>query len=396
MDTVRRFFQAPESSFFLFGPRGTGKSTWIAENLPDALRVDLLLPSEARRFAARPEELLALLRGNPTARTVVIDEVQRVPELLSVVHHVMEGGDRRRFVLTGSSARKLRQVGVDLLAGRAVRRALHPFLAAELGPAFSLERALTTGLVPLILGAPDPSDALRTYADLYLREEVQMEGLTRDVGAFARFLEAISFSHGNLLNVSGVSRECQVERKTVERYIDILIDLLLAERVPVFARRARRELVAHARLYLFDAGAFRALRPRGPLDRPEEIEGAALEGLVFQHLRAWCDYSGAGELSFWRTRGGVEVDFVLYGEGLFLAMEVKNATKVRPEDLRGLRAFLEDYPEATPVLLYRGTERQRHGEIWCLPVEEALRALVPGIRPQVCWGLEEGRIEAQG
>lgn len=384
-ETVRRFFQPPDTSFFLFGPRGTGKSSWIAQHLPEALVVDLLLPSEARRYSAHPEALLPLLRGNPGARTVVIDEVQRVPELLSVVHHVMESGEDRRFVLTGSSARKLRAAGVDLLAGRAVRRDLHPFMAAELGDRFRLDDALLLGMVPLIRFSGDPAGALSTYADLYLQEEVKLEGLVRDVGAFARFLEAVSFSHGNLLNVAAVSRECQVERKTVERYVEVLEDLLLAERVPVFARRARRELVAHSRLYLFDAGVCRSLRPAGPLDRPEEIEGAALEGLVYQHLRAWRDYTGQGELYFWRTRHGVEVDFVLYGPSLFMAVEVKNTGRIRGEDLRGLNSFSMDYPEAQLFLLYRGERRERHGDVWCLPAEEALASLVPGRSPVECW-----------
>lgn len=378
MDTIRRFFTAPPSTFFLFGPRGTGKSSWISEHLPEALTIDLLLPSEARRYAARPEDLLALLHGNPRARTVVIDEVQRVPELLSVVHHVIEAGEDRRFVLTGSSARKLRAAGVDLLAGRAVTRHLHPFMASELGARFSLDDALRLGMVPLVRSATDPADTLRSYADIYVREEVQMEGLVRDIGAFARFLEAVSFSHGALLNVASVARDCEVERKTVERYVELLEDLLLSERVPVFSRRARRELVAHSRFYLFDAGVFRSLRPRGPLDRPEEIDGAALEGLVYQHLRAWIDYGGDAELSFWRTRHGVEVDFVLYGPELFVAVEVKGSSRVRPEDLRGLRAFAEDYPEASLFLLHRGDRVERHGEVWCVPVEAALRALVPG------------------
>ena len=388
VETIGRFFQPPPTSFFLFGPRGTGKSSWIKAHLPDALVIDLLLPSEARRFAARPEDLLAVLRGAPESDTVVIDEVQRVPELLSVVHHAMEQGEGRRFVLTGSSARKLRVAGVDLLAGRAVKRSLHPFMAAELGAKFRLDEALKLGLLPLVRSSQDPAAA--TYADLYLHEEVKLEGLVRDVGAFARFLEAISFSHGGLLNLSAVSRECQVERKTVERYVEVLEDLLLAHRLPVFARRARRELVAHSRLYLFDAGVFRSLRPRGPLDRAEEIDGAALEGLVFQHLRAWRDYTGAGDLYFWRTRHGVEVDFVVYGEATFLAIDVKNTAQIRGEDLRGLNSFTQDYPEATLVLLYRGARRERHGNVWCLPVEEALRCLVPGQSPERCWVPEAG------
>ncbi len=220
---------------------------------------------------------------------------------------------------------------------------------------------------------------LRAYASLYIDEEVRLEGWARNVGAFARFLEAVSFSHGSVLNVSAVSRECEVERKTVATYIEVLEDLLLAFRVPVFTRRARRKTTEHPKFFLVDSGVFRALRPRGPLDRPEEIEGAALEGLVAEHLRAWMAYGqwDAG-LYFWRTRSEVEVDFVVYGSAGFWALDVKNSARVRAEDLRGLKAFGEDYPEAELALLYRGSHRERRGRIWILPVESFLRSLHPG------------------
>jgi len=307
-----------------------------------------------------------------------VDEIQRVPELLNVVHALIESPDRRRFVMTGSSARKLRRGGVDLLAGRAAVRTMHPFMASELD-VFDLEAALTHGLLPLAVAADRPDDVLRAYATLYLDEEVRLEGWARNAGAFARFLEAISFSHAAVLNVANVARECQVERKTVAAYVEVLEDLLLSFRVPVFTKRARRETIVHPKLFLFDAGVFRSIRPRGPLDRPEEIAGAALEGLVAQHLRAWLAYRGHdGELFFWRTRSGVEVDFIVYGDAGFCAIEVKNAARVRPEDTRSLKAFGDDYPKAELVLLYRGTRRERRGRIRIIPVEEFLRSLTPG------------------
>ena len=361
----------------MFGPRGTGKSTCLRERIPDALFIDLLAPSTHRTLSARPERLRELLAGAPGTETVVIDEIQRVPELLTVVHAVMEEPSPPRFILTGSSARKLRRGGVDLLGGRAVQRTLHPFMAAEL-PEFDLQRALRVGLVPLVVGASDPAEVLAGYASLYLDQEVRAEGLTRNVGSFTRFLEAISFSHGAQLNTSAVARECEVERKVVAGYVGILEDLLLAFRLPVFRKRAKRATVRHDKLYLFDAGVFRSLRPKGPLDRPEEIDGQALEGLVAQHLRAWAAYSGRDmELFFWRTRGGAEVDFVVYGETGVQAFEVKNAARVHSTDLRSLRAFREDYPEAETAVLYRGPERLRIDGVWCLPVEEFLRRMVP-------------------
>jgi predicted AAA+ superfamily ATPase len=257
---------------------------------------------------------------------------------------------------------------------------MHPFMAAELGKAFSMDKAMAHGLVPLVWTAPDPSATLRSYASLYLREEVQAEALVRDIGGFARFLEAISFFHGAQLNLSAVARECQIGRKTVEGYLGILEDLLLAFRLPIFARRARRELVAHDKLYLFDVGVYRSLRPRGPLDRPEEIGGAALEGLVAQHLRAWIAYRRRDEsLYYWRTRAGLEVDFVVYGPDTFVAIEVKHARNVHTKDLRALRAFREDYAEATPILLHQGAEMTRIDGIDCVPCAPFLRELQPDL-----------------
>jgi predicted AAA+ superfamily ATPase len=384
MEFVPRFFTTPRGSFFLFGPRGTGKSLWTQVTFPEALRLDLLDPQNVHIYSARPTRLRELIDGTPTARHVVVDEVQKVPELLPVVHALIEERRRLQFVLTGSSARKLKRSGVDLLAGRAVLRSLHPYMAAELDRRFRLDHALRYGLLPLVLAAPDPADVLRTYAALYLREEVQLEGLVRNIGVFARFLESISFSHGAVLNLSAVSRDCHVERKTVEGYVVILEDLLLAFRVPVFTKRARRAVAAHPKFYLFDTGVYRSLRPAGPLDRPQEIEGAALEGLVAQHLRAWMAYrSDDHRLFYWRTRSGVEVDFVVYGATGLWALEVKNAARVRAEDRGGLTAFRQDYPNSRCVLLYRGRERLKVEGVLCLPVDEFLKSLRPD-RPLPC------------
>ena len=345
---------------------------------PEARRIDLLAPEAFRSFSARPERLREAAEADPAAKVFVIDEIQKVPELLSVVHALIEEKRGLRFVLTGSSSRKLKRSGVDLLAGRAADRTLHPFMAAELAGRFDLRAALRQGLLPVVAASLDPAEALKAYCSLYLREEVQMEGLVRSVGNCSRFLEAASFSHAALLNVSNIARECTVERKTVEGYVAILEDLLLGFQVPVFSKRAKRALIAHAKLYLCDAGVFRSLRPAGPLDRPEESDGQALEGLVAQHLRAWLAYRGGEDrLYFWRTRSGLEVDFVVYGEGGLWALEVKNSGRVRPEDLRALRAFQEDYPESRTILLYRGKERLKTQGVLCLPCADFLARLRP-------------------
>ena len=379
MSYVPRFFDQPAGSYFLFGPRGTGKSTWLRARYPDAAWIDLLDAEVERHYYTRPERLKEFVAAHAGRRTIVIDEIQRVPQLLPLVHQHMERDKSTRFVLTGSSARKLRRSGVDLLAGRAVLCTMHPFMAAELGGAFDLARSLQTGLVPLVVTAEDPERTLRGYVDLYLQQEVRAEGLVRRLDDFSRFLEAASFSHAQMLNVSDIARECVASRNTVESYLGILEDLLIATRLPVFRRRAKRAVVAHAKLYFFDAGVFRSLRPAGPLDAREEVAGPALEGLVLQHLRAWISYSGADcRVHFWRTRGGAEVDFVVYGDAGFHAIEVKNSRSLRPSDLRSLRTFHQDYPESSPLLLYRGDEALERNGVRCLPVEQFLRELIPG------------------
>ncbi|MCF6289537.1 MAG: AAA family ATPase [Desulfobacterales bacterium] len=377
METVSRFFQAPQQSYFLFGPRGTGKSTWLKQHYKSSEMIDLLSPEVFRVYSASPERLREVVRG-AKSKTIIIDEVQKIPELLDVVHQLIEEGSGRQFILTGSSARKLKRTGVDLLAGRAIIKTMHPFMAAEIGKSFSLTDSLQIGLVPLITHSASPRETLDSYVALYLKEEVQMEGAVRNIGAFSRFLEAVSFSHGSTLNVSEVARECQVKRKTVDNYLAVLEDLLLSFRVPIFSRRAKRHLASHPKLYYFDSGVFRSLRPTGPLDSPHEIDGAALESLVAQHLRAWIAYSNKTcNLYYWRTKSRLEVDFILYGQDTFWAIEVKNSARVNNKMLRGLTAFQEDYPEARSVLLYRGNERLVIKNILCLPCEQFLRDLIP-------------------
>lgn len=382
MKAIRRSISAAKGSFFLFGPRGTGKSVWLKDQFPDALTISLLNVTKRREMLANPQLLRSLIEGAGNVTDIVIDEIQRVPELLDVVHALMDEKHGYRFILTGSSARKLkRNASADLLGGRAVLRYCHPFMASELGDEFSLDRALQVGMIPLVLNSPPetPESVLATYLDLYLQEEVTSEGVIRNLDAFARFLEAASFSHGQLLSASDVAREAGVKRSTIDGYFKILEDMLITRHLPVFTKRAKRNLVGHDKYYFFDAGVFRCLRPKGPLDRPSEIDGACLEGLVFQHLTAWNDYSGGkNQLFFWRTKAGVEVDFVIYGPNVFHAIEVKNAVKVTRHDAAGLEAFHTDYPEATCTLLYRGSDALKISEhCTARPMEEFLRQLIP-------------------
>ena len=369
MIDIKREINIPKSSFFLFGPRGTGKSTFVKSLInKNDLYIDFLDPDTFRTYTAFPETLIRTVNAvNPNR--VIIDEVQKAPQILDVVHKIME--DKKiLFILTGSGARKLKKRGADLLGGRASYCRMHPFTASELGQSFLLEKALQTGLIPVVEKSADPTKTLSAYVDIYLREEILAEGLIRNLGTFARFLEIISFSHGTVLNVSNLARECQIGRGIVTGYIDILEDLLLAYRLNVFTRRAKRKTASHQKFYLFDNGLYRRLRQRGPLDIESELSGPALEGLVGQHIRAYSDFALQDtHLYYWRSLAGNEVDFVLYGGKTFAAVEVKNTKVIRPTDYNGLVSFGDDYPESSLVLLYRGNVMMRHKNMLIVPVE---------------------------
>lgn len=340
--------------------------------------IDLLDATQLKYYSADPERLKNTILAQPDKQQVIIDEVQKAPELLDTVHSLIQKGSPHQFILTGSSARKLKRDGANLLAGRALLKHLHPFMAGEIKDIFSIDQALLFGMLPIVWDSPEPSEVITAYAGLYLKEEVQAEGVVRQVGDFARFMEVISFSHGCQLNTTNISRICNLSRRTVESYLQILDDLLLGFTLPIFTKRAQRDLVSHQKFYLFDAGVFRSFRPQGPLDPIEEMQGPALEGLVGQHLRAWISFQKENHtLSYWRTRSGLEVDFIVYGpKGLF-AIEIKNNENFSSKDLNGLKAFGEDYPQAKKLFLYRGKFRTLQGDILCLPVDEFLLNLSP-------------------
>jgi uncharacterized protein len=301
--------------------------------------------------------------------------VQRLPALLDEVHRLIEAR-RWRFALTGSSARKLRRGGANLLAGRARTLAMHPLTAVELGTSFDVVHSARFGQLPTVYTDRDPEKYLKSYVGTYLREEVQAEALTRNLEAFSRFLTATSFSQASVLSVSTVARDLGLPRKTVEGYFDLLDDLLLSVRLPVFTRRAKRAMSSHRKFFLFDAGVFRALRPRGPLDAADEIDGAAIETLVFQELRATNDNLDLGyELFFWHTRDHKEVDFVLYGQRGLLAFDVKRASTFREADLATLRLFSTDYPMARCFLFYGGKNSYEVEGIQVIPLTTALPSL---------------------
>lgn len=367
-----RIIQLPKTkSCFFLGPRGTGKTTWLKHSFPQGLYIDLLESELYNRLLANPQYLEQLIPHNQST-PVILDEVQRVPELLHEVHRLIESR-HIQFILTGSSARKLRKKNVNLLAGRALTYHCHPLTATELGKDFRIERSLQYGHLPSSIQETAPAHYLASYVSTYLREEVQQEGLTRNIGAFSRFLEAASFSQAQVLNMSAVARDSAIHRKVIEGYFSILEDLLIAERVPAFIKRAKRQVSLHPKFFFFDVGVYRAIRPTGPLDTPEEIGGIALETLVYQELKAINHYSSLDYTVYhWRTADQAEVDFVLYGHRGIIAIEVKSARTIQPQYLRGLKAFLRDYPTAKSYIVYGGKKRLTLNNIEAVPAEDFL------------------------
>jgi predicted AAA+ superfamily ATPase len=358
-------------SFFLFGPRGTGKTTWLKANFPKAVYLDLLESKLNRILMASPEKLENYIPSSYFG-WIIIDEVQKIPALLNEVHRLIES-KKYKFILTGSSARSLRKKGVDLLAGRALTYYFHPLVRKELGEKFSLLYSLKYGQLPMAYNSSNPEKFLDSYVQTYLQEEVLQEGLTRNIGNFTRFLEIASFSQGQVLNISQIAQETQLERKTVENYFGILEDLLIGLRLPVFNKRAKRKLIAHSKFYFFDTGVFRSLRPTGPLDSEAEIDGPAIETLFLQEIRSLNDYLELNyEIFYWRSITGVEVDFVLYGAKGLLAFEIKRKANINNNDLKGLKAFKKDYPEARCFLFCFTDKQEYRGDITIMPIEKAL------------------------
>ena len=371
---IDRIINIPKSqSFFLFGPRQTGKTTFLKARFKDAFWINLLDDSTFQKLLREPSLLVEIVRARPTDQWIVIDEVQKIPELLNLVHHLIEER-KQKFILTGSSARKLKRQGVNLLAGRAIDKKFHPLSAEELGAAFDLKEALLFGQLPSLLMADSKKETLSAYVGMYLKEEIQQEALVRKLDQFARFLEVAAFSQAQVLSVLSVASDLGVSRNTAESYFQILEDLLLAYRIPVFQKRAKRKTSIHPKFYYFDVGVYRTLRKRGPLDPIEEIDGAAIESLVFQELKAFVDNHGKSlDIYFHRTQDKSEIDFILYGEDGFFAIEVKRTSKINSKDLTALKLFKNEYPEVKMFVFYLGEdERVTDDKIRIIPMHKAL------------------------
>lgn len=371
MIQYKRLIQAADKSFFLFGARGTGKSTWLKEEFPDALWVDLLDEKKYQTYLARPEEFSELVSAAAASKWIIIDEVQRLPQLLNSVHQLIES-EHRKFVLCGSSARKLKQAGTNLLAGRASRRFAFPLTPEELGEDFDLNLVLTFGSIALIWQSGDRRETLEDYTQLYLREEIQAEALVRNLPAFARFLPIAALLHSKVLSISSLARDAEAHRNTIAGYIDVLEDTLIAFRLPAFQAQLRVKEKKHPKLYFIDSGLVRALKKQlFPLLAQEEI-GELFEGWVVNYANAINTYFKLGfELSYWSpTNSKVEVDLLLTRNKEHIAIEIKSSSRLHRDDYSGLEAISDLPGLKRRILIYRGTEFRLREGIEIVPIEQ--------------------------
>ena len=377
-----RGLRAQDYSFFLFGPRATGKSTWLRKHYPEALSVNLLLDEDFMPLLQEPGRLRQRVEAQPVDSWVVIDEVQRLPILLNEVHELItRHGKRYRYALSGSSARKLRRLDVNLLAGRVIERQLFPLVASELDDDFDLSRALSFGTLPdVYVERAHSRDILQAYVNTYLRQEIQQEALVKDIGSFHRFLRVAAIMHGQVINVAGVARDAGIARTTVHRYFDILVDTLVGFRLPAWQPRAKVRERAKPKFYFFDPGVVRALT--GSIDSPlgDMETGALLEGYVVHEMRAALAYQNlGGELCYWRTAGQKEIDVVWQQGDHSVGIEVKASTQSQASHASTLNEFIAAKNLQRGIVVYRGKERLRVGKVDVIPAGAFFAELHQGL-----------------
>ena len=369
----------PGQSAFLWGPRKTGKSTFLKEKFPQSLVYDFLKTDLYLEFTKRPsllrEQLLARKDGE-LQTPVILDEVQKIPDILDEVHWLIENRGYS-FILCGSSARKLKRGKANLLGGRAWRYEMFPLVSAEIRD-LDLFRALNHGLIPAHYLQGRYEKSLRAYTQDYLKEEVFAEGLIRNIPAFSRFFEALGFSHGEMINYTNMARECGVDAKTVREYFQILVDTLLGRRLEPFKKRQDRQVISRTpKFYLFDVGVAGALSRRRIVEARGEMFGKALEHFIFMELIAYNSYRDLDfDLNYWRTKTGLEVDFILGGGEV--ALEIKGSRLVDPRTLHPLLAFTEEHRPRLSLMVTNEAEERVVGSIRLLPWKTFLEKLWAG------------------
>ena len=373
---LQTFKKRSSESCFLWGARQTGKSTLLKTLFPQAPYYDLLLADEYLRLSRNPALLREeMLSGLPKKQPVIVDEVQKIPLLLDEIQWLIVNKGIS-FILCGSSARKLKRGGGNLLGGRALRYELFPLVYPEI-PDFDLMRALNHGLLPRHYLADDPQKMIQSYVGEYLKEEIVAEAAVRNIPAFTRFLEVAVFSNGEMVNYQNIASECGVSPPTAHDYFQILTDTLFARFVTSFRKRPKRRVILAPKFYFFDIGLVNFLLKRGPISFPSESFGYAFEHFLFQELVAHSHYSGLDyPIQYWRTASQLEVDFIL-GDGR-VAVEVKGTEEVRPHHMKGLHAFCEEYRPQKAIIVSLDKKPRTIGKILILPWKVFLEKLWTG------------------
>lgn len=375
---IQRFMRLPDSTFFLWGPRQSGKTTLLKTQFPDAYRVDLLRTDERMRFEREPMRLREEVRALPKVQRVVIDEIQKVPALLDEVHYLIQE-DGRSFALCGSSARRIRRSHANLLGGRALKRELLGLSAREIGTSFALERMLNNGPLPPHYLSDNAGEYLSAYVDLYLKEEILDEGLTRNLPVFSAFLRAAAIGDTEVTNFSNIGRECGVASSTVRGYYEILEDTLIGALLPAFTRRAKRRVQHAPKFYFRDVGVVNHLVRRYAVQEGSETFGKAFENWVFHELSVHVRTTpNPYDIAYWRLSSGIEVDFVL-GDAE-TAIEVKGKSRLHSRDTRNLEEFRKEYPGVKNLVVVCTEPRARVTDngIRILPYRDFLAALWQG------------------
>ncbi len=370
-----RLATVPDHSFFLFGPRTTGKTTWLRSHLRDALWFNLLLEDDYLPLLASARSFRERVEAQSTDSWVVVDEVQRLPGLLNEVHDLISRhGDGYKFALSGSSARKLRRLDVNLLAGRVIERAMFPLVARELGPDFDLDNVLRFGSLPGIYSDERYRvEKLRAYVHTYLQQEIQQEALVKDLGSFHRFLSIAALVHGQVVNQVAISRDAAVARTTVQRFFDTLVDTLIGSWVPAWKPKAKVREYGKPKFYFFDPGVVRAIRDVADEPLGDTETGALLEGYILHELRAAISYQNlGGEIFYWSIPGSKEIDFIWVKGSRRVAIGVKSSRGWRPQYAKTINELLDAGIVTRGFVVYRGKERYRSGNVDGLPVEDFL------------------------
>jgi uncharacterized protein len=362
-------------SLFLWGARQTGKSTLLQELYPKALWFDLLLADVYQRLVNNPTLLRETVLASPENSIVIIDEIQRIPELLNEIHWLIVN-TKTQFIMSGSSARKITRSGANLLGGRALRYELLPLISQEI-PDFDLMKALNNGLLPRHYLTDNPKKMLSAYVGNYLRDEIVSEAKIRNVHVFSQFLEAAAFSNGEMVNYTNIASDCGVSAPTIKEYFQILQDTLIGRFVPVYQKKPKRRVITAPKFYFFDIGVVNHLLKRGKIEKGSEIYGHVFEHFIYQEIYAHSSYSGLDyAISYWRTASQIEIDFVLGDNEV--AIEIKSSDKINDRHLKGLKSFSEEYSVKHSILVCNEPLPRKHGDILILPWQIFIQKLWAG------------------